>query len=480
MQKDELRRKVQSSLIWKFLERGGVSGGALLVQIVMARLLMPEDFGALAIMLVFVLVGTTFSVSGFNTALVQVKDLKQEDYSTVFWISLTTATVLWAGLFVGAPWIARAFSLPAMTNPLRAMGALFVLHSVYAILTADVQRNLAFKRVFKASAVSLVIASFFGIGAALLGMGLWALVVYQILNVLVSCLMLFAQTNWRPKFEFSKARAQLLFGFSWKLLVSALIDVVYGSLSDLIIGKQFSATSLGFVSQGKKYPGALVQVLDGAVQPVMFSAVARVQSDRVAVKAVVRRTLKTSLLIVLPAMALLATVAEPLVVWLLGEKWHDAVIFFQMYCFIYALWPIHTTNLTAINGMGRSDLFLKLELAKKILGLLILLITVCLFSSPVAIVVGFMIDGILSAFINMFPTWQVIGYHCKEQVKDIFPIAFLSAMCGCICFGVLSCIGLDCFLSTVFVSVLYFFIFAGLAILFRLEGVVYIWKRLRH
>lgn len=477
VRREELRQKTLSSLLWKVLERGGVAAGGLLVQVVMARLLSPEDFGALAIMLVFVLLGTAFAVSGFNTALVQVKELQEDDYDTVFWISVTVGTLLWGALIIAAPWIAGAFSLPTMTNPLRVMGALFVLNSVYAVLTADVQRHLAFKKVFKASVVSLVVASTVGIGAAVWGAGLWALVIHQLTNVAVNSGMLFLQTAWRPHLRFSKNRARVLFGFSWKLLVSALLDVSYQSLSDVIIGRQFSAASLGVVSQGKKYPGAVAQVLDGAIQPVMLSAVARVQDDLLTVKALVRRALKTSTLVVVPLMTLLAVTADPLIRWGLGEKWAGAVIFFQMYCFIYALWPVHTTNLSALNGMGRSDLFLKLEVVKKIVGLAVLCVTVFGFHSPVAIVAGFMVTGVTSTMINAFPNRTVIGYRYAEQVRDMAPVWGLSLVSGAVSWAVMTSMAGPLLGQVVVGFTVFGVLFLGMGLALRCEALTYVTDR---
>lgn len=477
VRREELRQKTLSSLLWKVLERGGVAAGGLLVQVVMARLLSPEDFGALAIMLVFVLLGTAFAVSGFNTALVQVKELQEDDYDTVFWISVTVGTLLWGALIIAAPWIAGAFSLPTMTNPLRVMGALFVLNSVYAVLTADVQRHLAFKKVFKASVVSLVVASTVGIGAAVWGAGLWALVIHQLTNVAVNSGMLFLQTAWRPHLRFSKDRARVLFGFSWKLLMSALLDVSYQSLSDVIIGRQFSAASLGVVSQGKKYPGAVAQVLDGAIQPVMLSAVARVQDDLLTVKALVRRALKTSTLVVVPLMTLLAVTADPLIRWGLGEKWAGAVIFFQMYCFIYALWPVHTTNLSALNGMGRSDLFLKLEVVKKIVGLAVLCVTVFGFHSPVAIVAGFMVTGVTSTMINAFPNRTVIGYRYAEQVRDMAPVWGLSLVSGAVSWAVMTSMAGPLLGQVVVGFTVFGVLFLGMGLALRCEALTYVTDR---
>ena len=272
-------------------------------------------------------------------------------------------------------------------------------------------------------------------------------------------------------------RARVLFGFSWKLLVSALLDVSYQSLSDVIIGRQFSAASLGVVSQGKKYPGAVAQVLDGAIQPVMLSAVARVQDDLPTVKALVRRALKTSTLVVVPLMTLLTVTADPLIRWGLGEKWAGAVIFFQMYCFIYALWPVHTTNLSALNGMGRSDLFLKLEVVKKIVGLTVLCVTVFGFHSPVAIVAGFMVTGVLGTVINAFPNRTVIGYRYAEQVRDMAPVWGLSLVSGAVSGFVMSSVDGAYLAQIVIGSVVFGSLFLGAGLTLRCEALTYVTDR---
>ena len=206
--------------------------------------------------------------------------------------------------------------------------------------------------------------------------------------------------------------------------MSGILDQGYRSLSDLIIGKQFSASNLGLVSQGKKYPNALGSMLDGAIQPVMLSAVSRLQSDAEQVKRLVRRALKTSTFLIVPSMTLFAACAEPVVRILLGEQWLPAVPFLQMYCVIYMLLPIHTTNLQALNGMGRSDLFLKLELIKKAYGLANLLIMAFVFQSVYLMVGSYILTGVVSTFVNACPNKRVIGYSYLEQVRDICP-AFL-------------------------------------------------------
>lgn len=286
------------------------------------------------------------------------------------------------------------------------------------------------------------------------------------------------QVKWRPDFVFKPDRARQLFSFSWKLLVSGILDQGYQSLSDLIIGKQFSASSLGLVSQGKKYPQAVGNMLDGAIQPVMLSAVSRVQADVPYVKRLVRRALKTSTFLIVPSMTLFAAAAEPIVGILLGRKWLSCVPFLQMYCFIYALLPIHTTNLQALNGMGRSDLFLKLELIKKAYGIFFILFAAFVLKDVYLMVAMYMITGVISTFVNAYPNKRVIGYSYSEQLRDIAPAFAISAIAGGLalfCGSYIVSPGLQILVETTVMTIAYL----GIAGIFKLEAFEYLITTIR-
>lgn len=399
----------------------------LAIQIVMARLLAPSEFGALAIILVFVNVGNVVVQSGLNAALVQSPEADSDDCSTVFWLSLGVSVALYAVVFACAPLVAGFYSMPSIVWPLRALALILVVNSFNAVQVAIVQRALEFRKVFNASIFSVSVSGIVGVMSALAGAGLWALVVQQLSYQIANCAALALQVRWRPRLVFKAHRAGELFSFGWKLLVSGLLDQGYQSLSDLVIGRQFSASQLGIVSQGKRYPQAVGSLLDSAIQPVMLSAVAHIQDDVAYVKRLVRRALKTSTYLIVPCMALFALVAEPVVRLLLGERWLPAVPFLQMYCFIYALLPIHTSNLQALNGMGRSDLFLKLELVKKAYGITFILVGAFVFRDVYILVGSYMLSGVISTFVNAWPNRKVIGYSYLEQVRDICPAFALAA-----------------------------------------------------
>lgn len=430
MNKEVLKKNTIASLVWKLFERGGRAIVELAVQVVMARMLAPDEFGALAIMLVFINVGNAIVQSGLNTALVQAKSIDDDDTSTVFWLSFGVSILLYGIIFFASPLIAEFYGMEYIVWPLRALSLILLITAFNSVQVALVQRELKLRKVFNATLVAVLISGAAGIGAAVVGAGLWALVLQQLLYQMINCFVLGSQIRWWPSLVFSRSKARKHFSFSWKLLASGLLEQGYQSLSDLIIGKQFSAASLGLVSQGKKYPQALGSMLDGAIQPVMLSAVSRMQSDVSQVKRLVRRALKTSTFLIVPSMTLFAVAAEPIVGLLLGEKWLPCVPFLQMYCFIYALFPIHTSNLQALNGMGRSDLFLKLELVKKTYGICLILFAAFVLKDVHLMVAMYMLSGVIATIVNAHPNKRVIGYSYGEQLRDIAPVFALSVLSG--------------------------------------------------
>lgn len=461
------------SLFWKLFEQGGTAVVTLLIQVVLARLLSPDEFGMLAIMLVFVNVGNVIVQSGLNTAIIQAPDATERDYSTVFWMSLTVSAVLYLAVFLAAPAVAGFYGMPESVTPLRVLVLVLVINAYNSIQEAIVARNLEFHKTFRATITAGVVSGAVGVGVALAGGGIWALVLQQLVQQGCKCLVLALQVPWKPSLVFDPGRAVTLFRFGWKLLVSGILEQGYQSLSDLMIGKVFTSADLGYVSQGKKYPYSLGCLLDGAIQPVMLSAVSRVQEDLTYVKRLARRALKTSTFIVMPAMALFAVAAEPIVRLVLGEAWLPSVPFLQMYCFVYALLPIHTTNLQVLNGMGRSDLFLRLEVAKKAIGVAVLAFTVFVLRDLHLIVAGYMLVGIVSTFINAFPNRRVIGYAYHEQVRDILPAVLLSAVAAGAAWTV-SLLGLSDLATILMQAAVMVVAYLGIAALLRVEELSYL------
>lgn len=382
------------------MERIGYQGIQLLIQIILARLLAPADFGLIAILLVFVNIGNVFVRSGFNTALVQNPTVTEDDYSTVFWISLVISLFVYTILFCSAPLIASFYNKEILGSMLRVIGLVFIIDSYNSVQVAEVMKTLSFKSLFRATIFSVVVSGFIGIVMAYCNCGVWALVLQQLLYQFANCLYLTKYVNWKPKMVLNFKRAKLLFGFGSKLLFSSLLDTGYQGLSSLLIGKVFTPSELGIITQGSKYPQALGYMLDGSIQPVILPAVSSIQDDLIGVKLLVRKALTVSTFIIFPAMCLFALISDNLIPLLLGEQWVQSIYFLKIYCFVYALLPIHTTNLQALNGMGRSDIFLKLELVKKTIGCSVLLFCTFKLRSIKAIALSYLFTGILATFIN--------------------------------------------------------------------------------
>lgn len=424
------RRIVITNLLWKFLERGGYQGIVFLVQIILARLLAPEDFGNIAIITVFVNLANVFVQSGFNTALIQNKDTDETDYSSVFFLSLFIAVVCVGIIYIFAPGIAAFYNQPVLTNYLRVISISLIFGSVNSIQIAILSRKMEFKLLFFSSLGAAIISGVIGIVIAFKGGGTWALVIQQIGNNLFSCIIMWFTVKWRPRLEFSYVRIKKLFSFGWKLLCSGLIDVLYRNLYNLIIGKMYDSSVLGYYSKADQFPQVIVANINGSIQSVMLPAFSKYQENKKQIKSMMRRAIVTSSFFIFPIMIGLAACAENIVVILLTEKWIECVPFMRILCFSYALWPIHTANLQTLSAIGRSDIYLKLEIIKKIVG--IISIIICIPLGVTALVWALLIVGIISTFINSWPNRKLLNYSLSEQIKDIIPSLIISLLMGAI------------------------------------------------
>lgn len=426
-----LKSSVISSLVWKFLERIGSQAASFVVAIVLARLLAPADFGLVALVTVFIALANVFVQSGLNTALVQKKNADNQDFSTVLYASLALAALLYGLLFFTAPLLANFYNGQASLIPIiRVLGLTLFLGAFNSVQEAYVARNMLFKKLFYRSIGATIPAGVLGIVLAYSGFGVWALVGQQLMNVFLMCSIMWFSVKWRPVLSFSFLRFRGLFAFGWKLLVSALLDTGYRNIRDLIIGKLFSPADLGFYNRGDQFPKIIIANINSSIQSVLLPSFSTIQDDRIRLKQLARRSIKTSAFLILPLMAGLAAVAEPLVLLILGEKWLPAVPFIRICCFSYVFWPIHTTNLSAINAVGRSDVFLKLEIIKKCYSLMILFLAVCFFRSPVGIAMSAAVAAPIGSFVNAYPNKKLLDYGFGEQMRDFLPSFALSVMMG--------------------------------------------------
>ena len=476
-----LKSSVISSLIWKFLERIGTQGVQFVVAIILARLLSPADFGLIALVTVFVAIANVFVQSGLNTALIQKKNADNLDFSTVFYSCLALAVVLYMGLFFVTPVIAKFYNNQMELIPvIRVLGLMLPLGALKSIQEAYVARNMMFKKLFYRSVGAIIPAGIIGVVCAYLGFGVWALVAQQLSNTLLVCVIMWFTVKWRPSLSFSLERWKGLFSFGWKLLCSSLLDTCFSNLQNLIIGKMFTPASLGFYNRGDHFPKLIVNNLNASIQSVMLPSLSSVQDDKDRLKTIARRAIVTSSFLILPLMAGLAAVAEPLTLVVLGEKWLPAVPFIQICCFVYAFWPIHTTNLSAINAVGRSDIFLKLEFIKKGYSLVALVAAIFFFRTPIGIAMAAAITAPLGSFVNAYPNKKLLNYGFVEQMMDFVPSLFLSFGMGCaLYFGgklLTENLNLSPILLLVTSVASGFLLYLGLARLFRFECLDYLIK----
>lgn len=415
------------------MERFGVQGSQFVLQIVLARLLSPEHYGVLSMMIIFTTLANVFIQRGFNTALIQNKDVTEEDYSSVFWVTMSIAVGLYGLLFFCAPFIATFYEMPELVNPFRVLCLVLFPGALNSIQLAKISRNMDFKKVFRSNVVAVLTSGVVGIILAFLGAGLWALVAQNMLNVIVACIVMWFSVRWRPRFVCNLSRIKVLFAYGWKLLVSGLIDTLYQDLRSLVIGKKYDSGTLAHYNRGKQFPQFIINAVNTTVQTVMLPAMSAEQENKGQLKEMMRRSIMLSSYIIFPIMAGLAGVAEPMVRLLLTEKWLPCVPYMQIYCFTLAFYPVHSCNLQAINAVGRSDIFLRLEIIKKTMGVVALIIAVFFFQSPVAIAMTGVFTTVISCFINAFPSKKLVNYSYFEQMRDILP-SFVSAalMFGCV------------------------------------------------
>lgn len=422
------KNNVVKNFIWRFAERCGAQLVTFIVSIVLARILAPEDYGTIALVTVFTTILQVFVDSGLGTALIQKKEADDLDFSSVFFFNFAVCIILYIGMFIAAPFIAEFYNDSSLTSVVRVISLTIVISGVKGIQQAYVSRNMMFKRFFFSTIGGTIFSAIFGIVLAYQGFGVWALVAQQLSNTAIDTLILWLTVKWRPKLMFSWNRLKTLLVFGWKLLVSALLDTCYNNLRNLIIGKMYSSADLAYYNQGDKFPKVIVTNINTSIDSVLLPTMSSAQDDRERVKNMTRRAIKTSTYVMAPLMMGLAFCSVPIVHLVLTDKWLPCVPFLRIFCVTYMFYPIHTANLNAINAMGRSDWFLRLEVIKKIVGMAILLST--MWFGVMAMAYSLLLCSVLSQIINSWPNRKLLGYGYLEQIRDIAPAIILAVIMG--------------------------------------------------
>ncbi|MDU1006519.1 MAG: lipopolysaccharide biosynthesis protein [Clostridium butyricum] len=464
------KENVLSNLIWRFAERCGAQIVQFLVSIVLARILAPEDYGIISLVVVFTQIFEVFVDSGLGNALIQKKDADDLDFSSVFWFNLALCLCLYSLLFISAPMISSFYN-SNLTSIVRVLCITIVISGLKNVQQAYVSKTLQFKKFFFSTLGGTLVSAVFGIGIAMLGGGVWALVVQKLTNIAIDTIVLWLIVEWRPKMMFSFQRLKGLISYGWKLLVSSLLDNIYNNLNSLIIGKMYSSTDLAYYNQGRQFPNVIVTNINTSIDSVLLPTMSKVQDDPQQVKRMTRRSIKISTYVMAPLMMGIAFCAEPLVRLMLTEKWLPCVPYMRIFCITYMFYPIHTANLNAIKAMGRSDLFLLLEISKKVVGLVLLFST--MWFGVMAMAYSLLIISVTSQIINSWPNRKLLNYSYIEQLKDILPSIILSVIMG-VCIYIISLLRLHNNVTLLIQLFLGVGIYIGGSALFKFESLQYL------
>ncbi len=421
---ESLKHKTVKGVGWSFIDNLSSSGVSFLVGLVLARLLTPSEYGIMAILTIFIAVSSSIVDSGFSNALIRKTDAKRVDYNTVFLFNLVVSGLLYVVLFFAAPAISVFFKEPLLVEVMRVIGWVLIINALGIIPRTLFVKDVNFKTQTKVSLIASVSSGVLGIGMALAGMGVWSLVGQQLSRQLLNTLFLWIYCTWRPIWEFSLQSFRELFGFGSKLLLSGLLDTVFKEIYSLVIGRCYTSAQLGQYTRASQFNQIFSSNLTTVIQRVSYPVLSSIQDESDRLREAYRKVIKSTMLITFACMLGLAAVAKPLIVILIGEKWMPAVGFLQIICFSGMLYPLHAINLNILQVKGRSDLFLKLEIIKKIIAVGPLILGV-LFSIEYMLW-GSVCTSLIAYFLNSYYSANLVNYPTKEQIKDILPTFLVS------------------------------------------------------
>lgn len=425
-----------TNLSWKFAERIASQLVSFVVSIVLARILEPSDYGSIAMVMIFVTLSNVFVEGGFSSALIQKKDADKLDFSTVFYFSIVFSIFLYVILFFVAPYISRFYGdgYEILTPVLRVIGLQIIVYGANSVQQAYVSKKMMFKKFFWATLIGTIVSACIGLAMAYLGFGIWSLVGQQMAMVITNTIVLYLITRKLPGLMFSFQRLKGLFSYGAKILGASLLVSFFLDLRSLIIGKLYSAKDLAFFDRGRQFPNLIVTNINSSVGAVLFPKMSQEQDDKIRVKQLCRNSIRFSSFVMMPLMMGMAVCAEPLIRVLLTDKWIESVPFLRLFCIIYMFYPIHTANMQAIKAIGKSETFLVLEIIKKLLELISLLLVMKI--SVMAIAINMAVLTTLFTFINAYPNIKFLDYSFKEQMNDMLPSLLLSTIMAILVYGI--------------------------------------------
>ena len=441
-----LKKQAISGVFWTGLQQFGSQGINFIVSIILARLLLPSEFGLVALIGVFISLGNAFINSGLTNSLIRSENVDDVDFSTVFYFNLIVSVFFYILVFLLAPFISTFYKQPLLIDIIRLYGITFIINAFSTVQSTRLTKILDFKSQMLISIPSIILGGGVGITLAYFNFGVWSLVWSAIIQSISNTLQLWIRSKWKPLFVFDFLKFKKHFNFGVKLLLSSLLEIVFSNIYTLIFAKFFSPTQVGFYNRSNTFVMFPVGSISLIITRVTFPIFSTIQEDKERLKSVYKRIIQLALYLITPILVMMSVMAEPIFRFLFTEKWLPAVVFFQILCINGILYPIHSYNLQILNILGRSDLFLKLEIIKKLITLVLIFST--FKYGIIYLLIGSVINSIISFFINTYYTGKFINYNSLEQLKDLFPIFGLSFLTGFIVFlidSVLNSLGLNDF-----------------------------------
>ncbi len=424
------KKIIIENLFWRFLGRSSSQAITFIVSIILARLLTPELYGTIALIIVITSILQVFIDSGLGNALIQKIDADYIDFSTIFYFNILVCSLLYALLYYIAPYIAIFYKNKELVCLVRVVGTILIISGLRNVQLAYISRHLLFKKYFIASLFGSI---FSGIGSIFMAYNkyeIWALAFQTISGQIIITIILWLIIPWRPSFVFSFQRLIKLFSFGWKLLASSFLGIFFNDIRKLIIGKLYTKEDLAFFNQGNLIPNYIISNINSSIDSVIFPVMSKLQNKADALKIMIRRSIQISSFLIMPLMTGLAVCSRTLIHIVLTDKWLPCIPYLYIYCFTFSIYPIHTANLNAIKAQGRSDIFLKLDIIKNTISLIALLITMKI--SVMAMAYSLIITSILNQLINTWPNKKILNYSYMEQIKDVIPSIISSLIMGVI------------------------------------------------
>lgn len=419
---------VITNLVWKFFERIGAQTVSFIVSIVLARMLDPSDYGYIALVMVFISLANVIVEGGLNSALIQKKKADNIDFSTILVMTLSLSAIVYTILFFCAPTIGVFYNNQELIKVVRVLGLSLFFNSLNSVQNAYLSKNMMFKKLFLCSIVGVITSGFVGITLAYLGKGLWALVAQTLTLSFITMIAMWMSVKWRPQLIFSIIRFKSLFSFGWKIFLTNFMTSIFVNIRSVIIGKYYSTSSLAYFDRGKSLPSLAIDNINSSIQSVMFPILSEIQDNKQNVLELLQKSTRMSSYVIFPILMGLIAVAEPLVRVLLTDKWLAVVPYIQIFCISFMLMPIQNINMVAIKALGYSGTTLKLEIIKKVVEVIILIISVRI--NVLAIAWGVVLYNAICVVINLAPTKKLLGYGYLQQFADVIPSLILSLIMG--------------------------------------------------